>query len=124
MIDEKKLIEEMNKTFPDKFLNDKNWFCGKCSFMDLFNELIETFVPKLGEWIPCSEKLPEIGTMVIASSERCVFTDMSYGYAYPDDNKPCFHKWDDEMWQCFKPEIVAWKPLPEPYKGGSYDEKT
>ena len=106
MIDDKKLIEEMNKTFPDKFLNDKNWFYGKCSFMDLFSELIEN-QPKVGEWIPCSERLPNrYNNILICQNDGYVnvgyyslngFKDMN-SYPYKD--------------------VIAWQELPEPYKVG------
>lgn len=39
-----------------------------------------------------------------------------YDYADSRDEKPSFHRWDDEYWQCFRPDVVAWQPLPEPYK--------
>lgn len=47
MIDEKKLIEEI------KYLLFNRWFA--------INEMLEIIKrqPKVGEWIPCSERLPE-----------------------------------------------------------------
>ena len=123
MIDEKQLIEEMEKTFPDKFLNEKNWFCGKCSFMDLFKELVEKFVPKVDEWIPCSDKLPEneeeveiscIRRYVGAGNEKRVscFTarafytdgtmtteDSNFSWEYCDD-----WEYDEEKDACIIPE--------------------
>lgn len=73
-----------------------------------------------GGWIPVSERLPEEG-------EKCVITDkcgyvhdgIIYDYAYNKYNKdenPSFHRWDDEYWQCFRPDVIAWQPLPEPYR--------
>ena len=109
-IDEKKLIEEMEKTFPDKFLHDKNWFCGKRSFMDLFKELIEEFVPKIGEWIPCSERLPEEGEEVLVQFKGKNEVDMAVGW----NNGGYICCWDDRIIGIM--DEVAWMPLPEPYK--------
>lgn len=71
-------------------------------------------------WIPCSERLPEykedeyVEYLVSTKNERIY--KMPYGYADENDEKPCFHKWDDEMWDCFKPKVIAWMPEPKPYK--------
>lgn len=70
MVDEKKLIEEMDKIFPSDFLYEKNWFCGECSFMDMLKELIEKVVRKEEDWISCSERMPENETEVEISCVR------------------------------------------------------
>ena len=70
-----------------------------------------------GGWIPVEERLPEEG-------ERCIITDkfgyvhdgIIYDYAYDKDENPSFHRWDDEYWQCFRPDVIAWQPLPKPYR--------
>lgn len=68
-------------------------------------------------WIPVEERLPEEGTQVIVTTEDgMVYGDIVYGYADETDSDPCFHRWDDEYWQCFKPIVIAWRPLPEPYR--------
>lgn len=68
-------------------------------------------------WISVEDRLPEEG-------EKCIITDkygyvhdgIIYDYAYDKDKNPSFHRWDDEYWQCFRPDVIAWQPLPEPYK--------
>lgn len=120
MIDEKKLIEEMEKTFPDNFLHYKNWFCGKSSFMDLFKELIEKFVPKVGEWIPCSEGLPKTNgvynvTRKISEGEyKFYISDSSYF-----DGQNTWHA-DNRVnhGREYLKDVIAWKELDEPYKEG------
>lgn len=87
--------------------------CSGKEDQDQTIELIKRF-----NWIPVSERLPEEG-------EKCVITDkfgyahdgIIYDYADSRDEKPSFHRWDDEYWQCFRPDVIAWQPLPEPYKG-------
>ena len=67
-------------------------------------------------WIRVGEQLPEEGTQVIVTTEDgMVYGDIVYGYADETDSDPCFHRWDDEYWQCFKPIVIAWRPLSEPY---------
>lgn len=68
-------------------------------------------------WIPVKERLPEDDTIVIVTDQYGnVRGDIVYGYADEVDAEPCFHRWDDEYWQCYKPEVIAWRPLPEPYR--------
>ena len=59
-------------------------------------------------WSPVEERLPEEG-------EKCIITDkygymrdgIIYDYADSKDDKPSFHRWDDEYWQCFRPDVIA-----------------
>jgi len=60
-------------------------------------------------WIPCSERLPEIGEKVLASTKKTVFTQVYKGI-YSD---PCRWVWEKNSIK----KIVAWMPLPEPWKG-------
>lgn len=68
-------------------------------------------------WISVDERLPEEG-------EKCIITDkygyvrdgIIYDYADSKDDKPSFHRWDDEYWQCFRPDVIAWQPLPKLYR--------
>lgn len=68
-------------------------------------------------WIPVEERLPEDGTEVIATDRSGeVWGGLIYGYPDGADTEMCFHKWDNEYWQCYKPDVIAWQPLPEPYR--------
>ena len=67
------------------------------------------FVNRSQEWIPCSERLPKIGEKVLASTKKTVFTQVYKGI-YSD---PCRWVWEKNSIK----EIVAWMPLPEPWKG-------
>lgn len=68
-----------------------------------------------GEWIPCSERLPEIGQKVLASTKKTVFTQVFKGY-YSDPNK---WVWENNSVKT----IEAWQLLPKPWKGVN-DEKS
>lgn len=61
-------------------------------------------------WIPCSERLPEIGQSVL----------LSVGGMYSAEG--CLREdgdWAQFRWDAIqrKDMVGAWKPLPEPYKG-------
>ncbi len=62
---------------------------------------------RLGQWIPCSERLPENNTDVIVCFYSGTVTEMRY--------------WGNGIFQGIYEHttkvIVAWMPLPVPYKG-------
>lgn len=63
---------------------------------------------RLGQWIPCSERLPEDNTDVIVCFYSGTVTEMRY--------------WGNGIFQGIYEHttkvIVAWMPLPKPYKEG------
>lgn len=64
-------------------------------------------------WIPCSERYPE-------PDERVLVTD-GYCYYVWDcmSNREDAYFWEDESgYYHNKYDVVAWMPLPEPYKEG------
>lgn len=75
-------------------------------------------------WISCKERLPKRDTKVIVTDiNGHVYDNIYYGYASGDDKKMCFHRWDDEYYSCFKPQVIAWQPLPEPYRPEKGEEE-
>nr|DAT28666.1 MAG TPA: Protein of unknown function (DUF551) [Caudoviricetes sp.] len=76
----------------------------------LFNDLEQD--EKENGWIPVSERLPEKNKDVIATVKYSGFMGM-YGRwlktAFIDD----YGEWNGE---CIGGEVIAWMPLPEPYK--------
>ena len=99
MIDEKKLIDEL-----------------KQSGMIVDNEYGNTIVdmisnqPKIGEWIPCSKRLPEKGETVIACT-----SDGTFAGQYHEEGwyREYMFFYDSEI---LVREVIAWQPLPEPYQ--------
>ena len=58
-------------------------------------------------WIPISERLPEKYTYTLwCASSGCVRSDYFNGEFWEDAKKYCY-------------EVIAWMPLPEPYKAES-----
>lgn len=108
MIDEKKLIEDFLNNYLVK--NNGTWNDA----MDRAVELTKT-APKVGEWIPCSERLPSTekqyksvllqlkNSMVVGYINKAGqwFVDSGDGWCADLDDEP-----------------IAWQPLPEPYKEG------
>lgn len=58
-------------------------------------------------WIPCSERLPEDGTYLCTLDGELVGEQEPFTGMCGIENG----KWDEEG--C----VIAWQPLPEPYKG-------
>ena len=74
-------------------------------------------------WIPVEERLPEDDVNVLITyadidDDQYVGIDITnYGYAYLGGNKLDFKEWRSPF-EYFGSnyKIVAWRPLPEPYK--------
>ena len=77
------------------------------------------------KWIPCSERLPEkpYGCLVTVWDTNPITMDEF------ENILPYFVGWDGEQWndddgeQC-PFEVIAWMPLPEPWKGEENEKKT
>ena len=66
-------------------------------------------------WIPCSERLPMMGDYVLTYRPTMgmrMVVDSYEGYYGEDDNE-----WY-EGWVYGGDKVLAWMPLPTPYKGG------
>lgn len=69
-----------------------------------------------GEWIPVSERLPEKNVWVLVTVEKSgkCFQEIMRRSNY-------FEAWIDDI-DYYTDEIIAWQPLPEPYKAESEDK--
>ena len=72
---------------------------------------------KTGQWIPVSERLPEKPyACIVTIMDTNPMTLNEFENIYPD-----FVGWDGEKWNdangdLIPFEVIAWMPLPQPYK--------
>ncbi|MDY2725812.1 MAG: DUF551 domain-containing protein [Anaerostipes faecalis] len=107
MIDEKKLIERFEHT---------------PALSKIAHNLVRIVEeqPKVGEWIPVSERLPNKEEFINAYlRKKCVaefIVMIKWGIRPTTLYFTVDGKWVDEEWNAY--DVIAWQPLPEPYKGG------
>ena len=80
-----------------------------------------TIEPKRGEWIPCSERLPEENGRYLVTFPTLInkpwIDILWYGRpTFPETDHPCFYASDDEYGDVEYDDVVAWMPLPESYR--------
>ena len=102
--------------------------------------LAKTYVEQLPpaqpeqRWIPCSERLPEEDVEVLITyrykegegdTSHADIDITTYGQMYFGGNKVGNHKHWRQPFEYFESnyEVVAWMPLPEPYKDGEHDAR-
>ena len=79
------------------------------SELAILKEPIKTY-DEYGKWIPCSERLPEESTWVLVTCKNpdgYIFLDIKLINRYSK-------MWDGD--EDFIGTVLAWQPLPEPYK--------
>ena len=69
------------------------------------------------DWIPVSERVPEKSGYYIVSLNDAVDSYASFG-----NGKWYYVAFDLVLKEYREHEVIAWKPLPEPYKGGDDNE--
>lgn len=85
------------------------------------NEVNDTNVPS--NWIPCSERLPneiEFQKAYCRNQYAAEFLVTIKGATRPTTLYFKNNSWFDEGRNYYK--VVAWQPLPEPYRGGKENE--
>lgn len=104
MIDEKKLIEFIKSNdFKRRIIQSKD------SLQDTLIQFI-TEQSTAGEWIPCSERIPEkTGYYLVQLSRKLPNEDYS-------DRVVVLYNGEDKEFMTYKRLITAWQPLPEPYQ--------
>lgn len=113
MIDEKKLIGFINsKEFQMRIVRSQK------SVQEILCEFIEE-QPKIGGWIPCSERLPDKGVMNPITNDYAEYLCTVCVDGFRTVRPIKFDK--DGCWvnhgMNFDKYVTAWQPLPESYHG-------
>lgn len=99
MIDENKLIERLQEYIISSTSGDFAHGLVTAVYVTM-NQ------PKIGGWIPCSERLPEENQSVIACFAHGTVTELRFY----DKKFHGIYDYDEKV-------IAAWQPLPEAYHG-------
>lgn len=117
MIDEKKLIEELRMEY--ECADDLSDFtCGVKRGLSEALTIVK-YQPKVGEWIPVEERLPneeEFEKYYCRNHYAAEFIVMIKGA-----NKPTSLYYKEGVWfddNNNDYDVIAWMPLPEPYSSG------
>ena len=107
LFDKKKLIEDID-----------NSVAGLTNIqINRIADIIDS-QPKVGEWIPCSERLPELyEAWSCMKQSECVLVAVKWWDGDITENVGWYNEngsWSVESNNC---KVIAWQPLPEPYKG-------
>ena len=107
MIDEKKLIEEIEKIDMHGRMRE---YAGLCAAVNTIKNQ-----PEIGEWIPCSVAFPQ------QPEENPIFDNKPlelYLVSVKNADYPIRAFWNGKFftdgWS--KVDVIAWQPLPQPYQ--------
>ena len=74
-------------------------------------------------WIPITKRPPDEYGRYLISTDDGMVEIVNYGDTNDLPNEIAFYQWDDEEWQCWKPNVTAWMPRPKPYKAERSSEE-
>ena len=95
--------------------------CGDCAIVEKVRKALSADRPQ--EWIPCSERLPRARkSVLLAVNHKCGDWVGEGCYWETTDNHIIWkgYRWNATYWD---DEIIAWMPLPEPWKGATDGNK-
>ena len=116
MIDEKKLVSDIKEYFRkhiddetmdvDDVLNVNKDICGIIKSQP---NVAVTDTNVGCKWITCSERMPEENTEVLIARKKNKH-EINIGYRIKVGG------WYDQCYNRFVDDVLAWMPLPEPYR--------
>lgn len=95
-----RLIESDSDAYPEVWNHDY-----ERGFTDAIIRVIG--LPSVNQWIPCSERLPDKDGIYLVTHRKFGKLEVTWNIFYGGEHASWL--WNDE--------IIAWMPLPEPYKG-------
>ena len=114
---------------------DTDYDCTLYDKVDVMYVLDEmpSVIPQEPSWIPVSEKLPEDGIYLVTverTTGKPRVEVMSFAkdlnkvddYDFPE-HKCGWYEYDSEYGYWEDTDVIAWMPLPQPYKGESEDKE-
>lgn len=117
MIDEKKLIYDLAT---DLSIGRYGEYTDGSEYAFTNREVVDVILrqPKVGEWIPVSERLPEESTECVVTIKMKYEWEIEFEInvdvaTYLDGDWCTFNDWFEGQ-QYY--EVTAWMPLPEPYR--------
>ena len=105
-----KFYEADGKTEEDEYINKAT----QLAFDDAKNIVQKVAEEYNNGWIACSEKLPELRQDVLVTVKYTRFMGM-HGYWIKTGHMEAENDWWGD---CTGGEVIAWKPLPQPYTKG------
>ena len=115
----------------DALMEQPVWFCGGWvgdsyaeGYMDALDKVEETIksaptIDIVQKWIPCDERLPESKEMLPKKDgSYLVCVEWVSGKKAVGDCEYTVDYGFRTVWDC---RVLAWMPLPDPYKGGAND---
>lgn len=100
----------MIKKIKEKIMKDRR--IGRSSLEAFLEILKEVEAEYDNEWIPCSERLPEIRQDCLVTVKYSGFLGM-HGFWVKTGHMEAENDWCGD---CFGGTVIAWMPLPEPWK--------
>lgn len=70
---------------------------------------------RLGQWIPCSERMPDDESYILVSFENYTMPDIAR-YEENDEGGTFYPGDDEKSYSSYGIFVNEWMPLPEPYK--------
>ena len=93
----------------DEWIPREHFDVLKKNYDMLAGLLVEEKARAIGAWIPCSERLPDVDVEVLATVD---WSDVLIAW------RRKIGIWETEEYILENDEVLAWMPLPNPYKGG------
>ena len=96
-------------------MEELNWVCALIYYME---EVKKANVQTNDDWIPCSERLPEKNVKELYDMQLVTLKDgeVCLGVYRNEDDEWWTRKQEGERVYTNTHEVIAWKPLPEPYR--------